>query len=130
MSTSAERMRRLRERRAASIGSAPGAPLRDADELLVPAVEETLAALKLGERDAAAAQLARTYARVIDQAADQAQALRWVGPLLLKSLEALGATPLSRAGAKPKPAERVAPSGVALLRAAHMAKVAKRQRSG
>jgi hypothetical protein len=108
-------MRALRARRAASIEPGPGTGLRDADELLAPAVEETLAALQLGEGDAAAAHLARRYAKVIDEARDPAYAMRWLGPLLLASLEALRATPMSRKAEKP--AER-GPSRLDQLRAA------------
>ena len=120
MSTSTERMRRLRERRAALIEPGPGAVLRDADELLAPAVEETRTALKLTERDTAAAQLARQYARVIDQATDQGYAARWVGPLLLKALESLGGTPMARKGAADPPGPR-RPNRVAQMRAEHQA---------
>lgn len=127
MSTSADRMRRLRERRAASLGPADGAGLRDAEDLLGPAVEETLAALKLGERDAGAVQLARRYAGAIDAAQDQAYAMRWLGPLLLKALMSLGATPAARAGAKPARAP-AGPNQLARLRAAHAAAVARRER--
>jgi hypothetical protein len=126
MSTSTERMRRLRERRAASIEADPDAHLRDADDLLGPAVEETLAALKLGPEHAGAAQLARSYARVIDQARDPVWALRWIGPNLMAILTSLRATPASRASAKP---ERTGPNKVAQLRAAHAATVSQRQRS-
>lgn len=80
MSTSAERMRRLRERRAAALIPIEGAPLQAADELLRPAVEETLAALDLAPEDVGTAQLAARYADLIDQARDPAGALRWVGP--------------------------------------------------
>ncbi len=107
-------MRRLRERRAASIEADPDRPLRDAGELLAPAVEETLAALELGEQDQAAAQLARQYARVIDQARDPAYALRWIGPLLQDVLTSLQATPMSRAKEPPR---RPGPSRLDDLRA-------------
>jgi hypothetical protein len=84
------------------------APLRDASELLWPAVQETLAALDLGSEHAAARRLAQRYAQVIDglpdhdeytseRAHDQAWALRWIGPLLLDALVQLGATPAARA---------------------------------
>jgi hypothetical protein len=84
------------------------APLRDASELLWPAVQETLAALGLGSEDSAARRLAQRYAQVIDglpdredgtseRAHDQAWGLRWIGPLLLDCLVQLGATPASRA---------------------------------
>jgi hypothetical protein len=101
MSTSAERMRRLRERRAAGLIPIDGEPPRPADELLAPAVEETLAALELGADSAGAAQIARRYARVIDGASDQAWAYRWIGPLLLAALVELRATPMSRKEARP-----------------------------
>jgi hypothetical protein len=84
------------------------APLRDASELLWPAVQESLAALGLGSEDAAARKLAQRYAQVIDglpdrgdgtseRAHDQAWGLRWMGPLLLDALDRLGATPAARA---------------------------------
>ena len=118
-------MRALRARRAAGLEAAPGAVLRDAAELLAPAVEETLAALELGERDAAAAQLARRYAEVIDEARDPAAALRVFGPLLAKALEALRATPAARWGARESP-RREGPNKVAQLRAALAADRARR----
>jgi hypothetical protein len=73
-------MRRLRERRAAAL-PIDGEPPRLRDELLLPAVEETLAALKLGESDRSATQLARRYAKVIDEARDPAWSLRHETPL-------------------------------------------------
>lgn len=92
--------------------------LRDASELLWPAVAETLATLDLGSEHAAAAKLARRYAQVIDSmpdrapargAPDQAWAMRWIGPLLLDCLTELGATPAAKArltkGGKPADAE-------------------------
>jgi hypothetical protein len=103
MGTSTERMRRLRERRAAGLLPIEGQAPRPADELLAPAVEETLKALELGPGDAAAAQIARRYARVIDEARDQSWAYRWLGPLLLANLAELRATPMSRREAKPGP---------------------------
>lgn len=117
MSTSTERMRALRARRAAAIEPDPSAPLRDADDLLGPAVEETLAALDLAGRDGAAAQLARQYARVIDQARDPAWAMRWIGPLLADALDSLGATPAAKARmGKGKPERPSGPSRLQLLR--------------
>lgn len=118
MSTSAERMRRLRERRTAALIPVDGpTPLPEADQL-APAVEEALTALKLGERDAAAAQLARRYAAAIDQAADPAYALRWLGPLLLRTLGELQATPAAHPARKP---ERSRPNQIERLRAAQAA---------
>ena len=120
MSTSTERMRRLRERRARSIEAGERLPVRDADELLVPAVQETVAALQLGPEFDAAAAVALRYAQAIDEAKDPAWGLRWIGPLLLASLEALGGTPRARAQMKPtaRPGPQ-RPNRVAELRAAH-----------
>lgn len=80
------------------------AALRDASELLYPAVCATLASLRIdtadGGPDAAAAKLAQQYARTIDRATpgkDYAWALRWIGPELHRILESLGATPAARA---------------------------------
>lgn len=98
MSTSAERMARLRARR--KEGLLPpddGPPVRGSDDLLLPAVEASIAALGLAETDAAVAQLARQHARAIDQARDSAWTLRWIGPELQRCLEAVGGTPLARA---------------------------------
>jgi hypothetical protein len=95
--SSTERVRALRARRAASIEAHPDAHLRSADELLAPAIAETIASLDLKPEDAAAARVAERYAAVIDAAKDQAYAMRWLGPLLLDALEELGATPAARA---------------------------------
>jgi hypothetical protein len=115
MSTSAERMRRLRERRKAEIE--PGEPVvRDAAELLAPAVARTVEALGLGDQDDAAARLAHCLALAIDRADKPASALRWIGPELLKVLEALGATPMARARMTPKKQEPHAPSQLDRLR--------------
>jgi hypothetical protein len=118
-------MRRLRERRAGGIEAAPDPPVRDAAGLLVPFVEGTLAALQLAARDQAAAQLARRYAALIDEARDPAWALRWIGPLLLRVLEELQATPKSRPAASARPGQARA-NKVAELRAAHAKAMAKR----
>jgi hypothetical protein len=108
--------------------------LRDASELLWPAVQETLAALDLTSEHAAARKLAQRYAQVIDalpdrdeftseRAHDQAWGMRWLGPLLLDCLDALGATPDAAAriskitkGGGDKPAD-AAPSQLDRLRA-------------
>ena len=101
--------------------------LRDAGELLRSRVDITIGALQLDDRDAAAVKLARQYADLIDaahdrDAADQAYALRWIGPLLMNVLTELGATPAARArvqrGDKP---DRAAQSKLAKLRAAREA---------
>jgi hypothetical protein len=104
----------MRERRAAGLLPAGGEPPRAVDERLLPAVEETLAALELAGSDQAAAQLARRYARVIDEARDPAWAYRWLAPLLLSALTELRATPMSRKAATPVP---VGPSRLDQLRA-------------
>jgi hypothetical protein len=91
-------MRRLRERQAAERSRPRLAPVDPADSLVL-AVEETLAALKLGPEDAAVAAVALELARTIDGLADQAYALRRFGPLLMRVLGALHATPMSRAKA-------------------------------
>jgi hypothetical protein len=96
MSTSTERMRRLRERRAAGLLPAEGEAPRPEDERLAPALEETIAALELKPEDAGVVQLARRYVDVIDKARDQTYAIRWIGPLLLDTLKVLQATPQSR----------------------------------
>jgi hypothetical protein len=83
-------------KRAAGLLPVDGEPPRPAGERLLPAVEETLAALELGADGQAVAQIARRYADVIDKARDQAYAIRWIGPLLLDTLGALQATPQSR----------------------------------
>lgn len=74
--------------------------LRSADTLIGPAVAETLRNLELSEEDAAAAVLAQRYADAIDNAEDQAEMLKELGPRLLACLESLGATPKARATMK------------------------------
>jgi hypothetical protein len=97
------------------------AALRDASELLWPAVAETLSQLDLGSEDAAAKKLAQRYAQVIDGAKDPEWAMRWIAPLLLDALEQLGATPAARARLKGgKPADAPV-SQLAKLRAARRA---------
>ncbi len=97
----------MRARRAAALLPVDGqAPLPE-DERLLPIVQETIAALNLGPEHGGAVQLARRYAKVMDEAKDPAWAARWLGPLLLAALSELGATPASRAaltkGVKPEP---------------------------
>ena len=111
--SSAVRTRNMRARRAREAAGAPPA-VRDADELLGPAIEETLAALGLAEVDQAAA-MARQYARIIDGHPDHAYAFRWLAPLLLACLSELQATPMSRKAAKPTQRE---PTQLDRLRAA------------
>jgi hypothetical protein len=106
--------------------------VRDASELLYPAVQETLGSL--GE-DSAARKLAQQYARVIDsqpghcrgcddtecrRSQTSAWAMRWLGPLLLDALRELGATPAARAamtkGSKDKPGKPKAKSQLEIMR--------------
>ena len=94
------------------------AALRDASELLWPAVSETLTQLDLGSEDAAARKLAQRYAQVIDEHRDPAWAMRWIGPLLLDALEQLGATPAARARLKGGKTADAPVSQLAKLRAA------------
>ena len=134
MSTSTERMRRLRERRAvdqaAALAPVQDAPPRDPGELLLPAAEATISALQLGEPYQAACAVLRTLARAIDEASDQATAFRVLGPQLLRALEAIGGTPASRAKMPAKAPQRSAPSKIAQIRAAHAQSPAKRKRAG
>lgn len=74
--------------------------LRDAGELLEGAVRETIGALEVTDADTAAVRLAIAYARTIDGNPDPSWAYRWIGPLLLDTLEQLGATPAARARLK------------------------------
>ena len=101
--SSTDRVRAHRARRRALLESDPDKPLRDADELLSPAVASTITALGLGPEDAAVVKLAERYAAAIDQAKDPAYAARWLGPLLMDTLTALQATPASRPAAKRVP---------------------------
>jgi hypothetical protein len=108
--------------------------LQDADELLLPAVREAIAALNLAEEDAGTVKLAEQYARAIDGAGrhcggcDDADckresnswAMRWIAPLLLDALESLGATPLARSRLK-KGAPPAGPNRLQALRDARRA---------
>jgi hypothetical protein len=76
--------------------------LRDASELLYPAVYATIASLDIDRdgKDAGMAKLALRLARVIDDTPDgkqQASALWHLGAELHKVLESLGASPAARA---------------------------------
>lgn len=125
-------MRRLRARRvaerAAALAPADGPSLLAPEDRLLPAVEVTVKALGLGERDAGLVQLARRLAAEIDEAADPVVALRVHGPALLRVLKSMGATPASRAREKPKQ-PKGPPSAMSKLRAAHAETVARRLRS-
>lgn len=93
-------------------------PVRDASQLLYPAVQQAIAELGLLGSDAAIIKLAQQYARVIDsqpghcrgcdgenctRSQTSAWAMRWLGPELLKVLESLGATPAARKNVKTAP---------------------------
>jgi len=104
--------------------------VREASELLFPAVRATLASLGIstadGSKDAAAAKLALQYAITIDRATpgkDYEWALRWLGPELHKVLESLGATPAARAAMTKtrKPGSDDKPTGLRALRDAREA---------
>lgn len=111
--------------------------LRNADELLLPAVRESIAALKdKAEADAALIKLAERYAALMDDAGrhcsgctnddchrpDRSWAIRWIGPLLHDALESLGATPVARTRTRTKESGTTGgPSRLAALRAAHTA---------
>jgi len=81
------------------------AALRDASELLYPAVYATITSLDIDRdgKDGGMAKLALRLARVIDQAPDdkQASALWHLGAELRACLESLGASPAARAAIKP-----------------------------
>ena len=64
------------------------AALRDASELLWPAVAETLTQLDLDPEHAAAKKLAQRYAQIIDTMPTTSARgpSRWLGPLLLDAL--------------------------------------------
>lgn len=76
------------------------AHLQDADDLLLPAVRASIAALDLTGADTAAATLAERYAAVIDASLGNRKDAFWtvrsIGPLLNAVLNDLGATPLAR----------------------------------
>ena len=110
---------RERRREALEVAEAAEIALRPADDLLAPVVATSIQALELDGKDAAAAQLATVYARVIDGARDPAWAARWIGPLLLQALAELHATPASRKAGKAKEPAKRAPSRVAQLRQVH-----------
>ena len=122
--------------------------LRDADELLAPAVAASVNALQLtDDRDATVVRLAERYAAQLDRAAELAakadaieldpddrdgqlllatlaaqvqaqQALATLGPKLLAALQALQATPAARAKRKGGGGDRAGPNRLTELRAA------------
>lgn len=121
--------------------------LQSADDLLAPAIADTIKHLEPADTDAAAVSLAKRYAAIIDRAesavadADAAlalcddpdtrhyiQALRSkveakellekLGPKLLAVLESLGATPVARSRLKGGGAADGGPSRLEAMRAA------------
>jgi len=126
--------------------------LRSADELLAPALEETLVKLQLADADAALVKLARRYAETLDAGAELADhveraweeldpedqkgrrrlamieaklvgraALADLGPKLLATLQALGATPAARARRKGTGGGDAGPNRLQQLRATRRA---------
>lgn len=97
--------------------AAGNARLRPVDDLLAPAVAETIRNLEVAAEDAGAVRLATRYAAAIDAAAPElaGQVLNDLGPKLLACLEALGATPRARAAAGKGGAQR-GPSKLQALR--------------
>jgi len=108
----------MRQRRAEALQADPDAHLRSIDDMLYPAVAESIEALDLGPEDTAVAQLALQLAGTIDAARDPAWAARWLMPNLLAALEALHATPLARARAKVTTKQDSRPNWLAEMRAA------------
>ena len=98
--------------------------VHDVSELLYPAVQQTIAELGLLGQDSAAVKLAQRYAKTIDGALESGPkvyfaTLRWLGPELLKALDALGATPQARkALEKGQQPQKPAENGLARLRSA------------
>lgn len=74
--------------------------IQSADRTCIGALALTLDALSLGDEDRAAIELARTLASALDAAvsAGDNALVDKLAPRFLASLEALGATPRSRAG--------------------------------
>lgn len=100
--------------------------LRDASELLYPAVYATVMSLDIDRdgKDGAMAKLALRLARVIDQAADgkeQASALWHLGAELRATLESLGASPAARAAIKTARPADAQPNALQALRDARRA---------
>jgi len=91
--------------------------LRDADELLAPAVAATVGKLQLEDADAAVVKLAQAYAAAIDTDTD-GEALEKLGPKLLAALQALQATPAARARRRSGGGGNVGPNRLEELRAA------------
>jgi hypothetical protein len=93
--------------------------LRSVDNLIAPAVTETVDALDLAPEDAAAVRLAKQYAAAIDDAPmdERVKVLSDLGPRLLTALTELGATPKARAAAMKGGGTR-AESRLAAIRAA------------
>jgi hypothetical protein len=100
--------------------------LRDADDLLLPAVHRTIAQLDLRPEDSAAATLAERYAETIDdttcnECGSHADQLKELGPKLLTALESLGATPRARAAITKGGATGAGQGKLGALRAARAA---------
>lgn len=98
---------------------APGVemPVRDTDQMVLPAVLLTLAALPQDDRDAAAARLAKAIATHLDEAsrAGDLPAVDKLAGRLLAVLAELNATPRAR-GAKQPAGEVQGSQALAVLR--------------
>jgi hypothetical protein len=92
--------------------------IRAADDLIAPAVHEAIGQLPLRPEDHAAATLAQRYAAAIDDADDPQATLDALGPKLLATLDALGATPKARAQIMKGVSSGENPGKLAALRAA------------
>lgn len=102
--------------------------MRDADDLLAPAVRETVAALDPPAEDAALVALARTLAASIDEMAPAVRAamIGQVSGQLMRALKDLD----DRARRRRTASKTGRPNRVAQLRAAHVAATTKRKRAG
>jgi hypothetical protein len=92
--------------------------IRATDDLIEPAVTNTIDNLELRPQDHAAAELARHYAAAIDNSDDPQAALDRLGPKLLAALEQLGATPKARAAITKRTPSNAATNRLEQLRAA------------
>ncbi len=103
--------------------------VRDADELVAPALRETIAALKPPASDNALVRLAEVVAATIDEleGGQRGMMLGQTAPMLLKVLVELEARAVKRRAAE-HPAGRV--NKVAQIRGARAAADVKRRRAG
>jgi len=102
--------------------------LKDADDLLWPAVRRSLQALDLDQEDEGAATAALMIAVNIDAHPDKIYAMRWLMPELLKYLAELGATPAARAAIKKQAAggDKNAPATISRIDQLRTSRAARR----